>query len=32
MDWTSLFELLETATLALCLLCVLGLWQTAKGE
>jgi hypothetical protein len=32
MDWTSLLELLEIATLALCLLCVLGLWQTTKGE
>ena len=32
MDWTSLFELLEIATLALCLLCVLGLWQITKGE
>ena len=32
MDWTSLLELTETATLALCLLCMLALWQTTKGE
>ena len=32
MDWTSTLELLETATLVLCVLCVWGLWQTTKGE
>lgn len=32
MDTTALFELIETAMLALCLLCVWGLFVVTKGE
>lgn len=32
MNTTALFELIETTTLALCLLCVWGLFVVTKGE
>ena len=32
MDTTALFELIETAMLALCLLCLWGLFVVTKGE
>ena len=32
MDTTALFELIETAMLALCVLCVWGLFVVTKGD
>lgn len=32
MDITALFELIETTALALCLMCVWGLFVVTKGE
>ena len=32
MDTTALFELIETTVLALCLMCVWGLFVVTKGD
>ena len=32
MDTTALFELIETTVLALCLMCVWGLFAVTKGD